>query len=394
MAETPEPLRAAIVDDDRLIRHLVRATLESSGYVVVEGETGAAGLRLAQDKPDVLVLDLNLPDLNGIAVCRAVRNSPATADVAVVFLTGSNDERTVVSCLQAGANDYVSKPFAPAVLAARIDAVVRARRAEQARRRFVDELSEAYRALREARAESMLQHRLSGLGVLAAGIAHEMNTPLGALLSTLQFMEEEPKPSDAEMKDALSDAIIAANRIAELVTRMRQIAGTGERDLKEIDLRARAEQVAKAFAEQAVLIEVSGPSVSVTAVETEVREALMALIENAVQASADVDGARVQVTVALAGEHATVVIDDNGPGIEAADLPFLFDPFFTKKRVWKTSGLGLSIAQAAARRHGGDVEVEAHGPLGGARARLTLPVKPTLPAEAERPLLLKTMRER
>lgn len=108
----PGPLRAAVVDDDRLLREVVRGTLEERGYLVEEGENGAAGLRLAQSKPDVLVLDLQLPDLSGLAVCRAIRGG----GVPVVFLTASSDERTVVSCLESGAADFVQKPFAPAVL--------------------------------------------------------------------------------------------------------------------------------------------------------------------------------------------------------------------------------------------------------------------------------------
>lgn len=127
MGEEPPELRAAVVDDDRLIRHLVRTALELEGFSVVEGDTGASGLRLAQEQPDVMVLDLHLPDVSGLAVCRAIRATEATADVPIIFLTATDDERTIASCFEAGASDYVMKPFAPAVLATRVGAVVKMR---------------------------------------------------------------------------------------------------------------------------------------------------------------------------------------------------------------------------------------------------------------------------
>lgn len=361
------PLRAAVVDDDRLLRELVRRTLEARGYVVSEGETGAAGLRLAQSKPDVMILDLNLPDLSGLAVCRAIRSS----GVPVVFLTASSDERTIVSCLESGAADYVQKPFAPTVLQARVEAVVRVSKAEQARARHTEELQSAYTALREARAEVVLQHRITGLGVLAAGVAHEMNSPLGALIASLQFAVKEDAGEDRD--GAIEDALTAAHRIAELVRRMGAIAGSGERCVRKVDLKGRVEQVVGAFVDTNAVMSVKGGRVVVDAVETEVREVLMALIENAVQATQQTQDARIEVSIEEDAEGAAVIVDDNGPGIDEGDLPFLFDPFFTRKRVWKTTGLGLAIAQAAARRHGGEVTVVAHGPLGGARVRLWLP---------------------
>jgi signal transduction histidine kinase len=374
MARAEPPRRAAIVDDDRLVRQLVRATLEARGYEVVEGESGASGLRLAREQPDVLLLDLNMPDINGLAVCRAIRGAPQTADVPIMFLTASHDERTVVSCLQAGANDYISKPFAEAILQARVDMVVRAHRAEQGRRRALDELSRAYEALKESRAEAILNHRLTGLGVLASGLAHEMNSPLGALLSCIDYVADSP-PDPAEAASAIEEARQSALKIAELVKRMRAIAGTGERNLAQIDLKAQCESIRRVFTGQQVEIRVLGEAVVVAGDEGELHQALMALVENAVQAAQSSTKPRVDLTVGSDGERAVVDVDDSGPGVDDADLPFIFDPFFTKKRVWTTPGLGLSISRAAARRHGGDVEVTARGPLGGARARLSLPLR-------------------
>jgi signal transduction histidine kinase len=374
MSHDEAPRRAAIVDDDRLVRQLVRATLESKGYEVIEGDSGASGLRLVREPLDVLLLDLNMPDINGLAVCRAIRGAPQTADLPVMFLTASHDERTVVSCLQAGANDYISKPFAEAILQARVDMVVKAHRAERGRRRALEELSNAYEALKESRADAILNHRLTGLGVLASGLAHEMNSPLGALLSCLDYVADDP-PDPKEAKVALEEARQSAVKIAELVKRMKAIAGTGERSLAHVDLKAHCEGISRVFIGQPVRITVKGDVVVVKGDESELHQALLALVENAVLAAQTNSAARVDLVVTADGDHGVVTVDDSGPGIDDADLPFIFDPFFTKKRVWTTPGLGLSIARAAAHRHGGDVRIEGHGPLGGARAIFSVPQK-------------------
>ncbi len=121
-------LRAAVVDDDRLTRFLVRRTLEAAGFTVDEADTGAAALRLAQGRPDVMVLDLHLPDMSGLAVCRAVIET-----VPVVFLTASDDVACAELCRRSGASDCVQKPLTGNGLAVVVAAVVVARQESVAR---------------------------------------------------------------------------------------------------------------------------------------------------------------------------------------------------------------------------------------------------------------------
>ena len=116
--------RALVVDDDRLVRLIVAQTLLAAGFVVDEGDCGAAALRLVQNVPDVLVIDVNLPDVSGLTVCRAVRISEKTADIGVVFLTGDDDVRTVVTAFAAGADDCLHKPIVGEVFVARVQRAV------------------------------------------------------------------------------------------------------------------------------------------------------------------------------------------------------------------------------------------------------------------------------
>lgn len=366
--------RAVVIDDDQLIRTTVARVLTAAGYDVELGADGVSAIRLAQSVPDVMVLDMNLPDVSGLAVCRAIRGGGHTEHVPIVVLTAADDARTSIASFQAGADDYVRKPFVDEVLVLRVNRIVNAQLIERGSQQRLSELGDAYRALGAARADMGLKHRLSGLGILTAGLAHEMNSPLGALIASLQFVLEDKTATNEDIESALNDAMTASQRISELVRRMRSIAGDEDRTRSDVNLRRRCELIVDAFP-ATTNIHLTGPEVMVSAVDGEIREALLAVIDNAVRASSMSNPARVEVAISSDDVDATIVVDDNGAGIEEKDLPYIFDPFFTRHRAMRGKGLGLSLALAAVRRHGGTLVVEPHGPLGGCRVKLTLPMR-------------------
>lgn len=140
--------RAIVVDDDRAVRFIVGRVLRAAGYVIEEAETGAAALRLAQTSPALLVVDVHLPDMSGLAVCRAICSGQP--ECAVLVLTANDDPRTVTSALGTGADDCLHKPVVAEVLVARAHrAVAHAgqRRALQQARRTLNDLEHLLPAL-------------------------------------------------------------------------------------------------------------------------------------------------------------------------------------------------------------------------------------------------------
>ncbi|HYW28778.1 MAG TPA: response regulator transcription factor [Gaiellales bacterium] len=118
-----EPYRILLVEDDATIREMTQLSLQRDGFSVETAADGPSGLDAFRDHPpDLVLLDLMLPGLDGVSVCRAIRESSV---VPVVMLTARSDALDVVVGLEAGADDYVTKPFEPAVLAARLRAVLR-----------------------------------------------------------------------------------------------------------------------------------------------------------------------------------------------------------------------------------------------------------------------------
>ncbi len=115
-----------IVDDELNIRELIKFNVEKAGYKVLETGDGQTAVNLAKsEKPDLVVLDLMLPGLDGLEVCRVIKNSRETAAIPIIMLTAKNEEIDKVIGLELGADDYLTKPFSPRELLARIKAVLR-----------------------------------------------------------------------------------------------------------------------------------------------------------------------------------------------------------------------------------------------------------------------------
>jgi phosphate regulon transcriptional regulator PhoB len=122
--------KVLLVEDDKDIVELVRYNLTKAGYPVITALTGSAGLdKIRKENPNLIILDIMLPDLEGTEICKALRAHPATANIPIIFLTAKAEEFDRILGLEWGADDYVTKPFSPRELVARVRAHLRRSRA-------------------------------------------------------------------------------------------------------------------------------------------------------------------------------------------------------------------------------------------------------------------------
>ncbi len=120
-----------IVDDEKDIIELIKYNLKTEGYTILTAGAGEQAIKIAkQSRPDLIVLDLMLPGMDGLEVTRYLRNNEETRNLPIVMLTAKGEESDIITGLELGANDYISKPFSPRVLTARIRAILRRRRKE------------------------------------------------------------------------------------------------------------------------------------------------------------------------------------------------------------------------------------------------------------------------
>ncbi len=118
--------RILVVEDEKDVREMIRLNLKAAGFDVVEAGNGAEALALAKnDPPKVIILDLMMPEMSGVEVCRALRRNPSTSRIPVLMLTAKSTEEDKVVGFEVGADDYVTKPFSPRELVLRVRAVAR-----------------------------------------------------------------------------------------------------------------------------------------------------------------------------------------------------------------------------------------------------------------------------
>ncbi|WP_224364937.1 sensor histidine kinase [Hyalangium versicolor] len=221
-----------------------------------------------------------------------------------------------------------------------------------------------------AHQEQLVQHeKLAGIGRLAAGVAHEINNPLGVILGYVRLLQRKAEGSLAEDLKVVEEEAV---RCQEIVEGLLDLSRPGRVAVEAVALREVCDEVIARLQEAARLgdveVRVEGDA-SARAHPQRVRQVLFNLVKNAAEAA----GPGGHVAVRIEGRTdggASVAVSDSGPGVKPEDRPRLFEPFFTTKT--SGTGLGLAVSQAIAHAHGGRIEADT-GPLGGARFTLLLP---------------------
>ena len=202
-------MKVLIADDSPLIRRLIQVAVLDRGHEVIAVEDGATAWTMFENEhPSLVIVDWQMPELDGLEVCRRIRGSPSARDVFLLVVTGRVEGDDVVNALNAGADDYLFKPFTPSSITARLEIAERRIAANDARWAAEEALSNA--------------QWMAGIGQTALAIQHEINNPLAALLSNVQLMlMDETLPVD--VRSIADDMLAHARRVANVVKRLSQL---------------------------------------------------------------------------------------------------------------------------------------------------------------------------
>ncbi len=223
-------------------------------------------------------------------------------------------------------------------------------------------------ALKEHQAQLVQSEKLAGLGRLAAGVAHEINNPLGVILGYTRLLRKKAEGPLAEDLGVIEEETLHCKEIVESLLGLSRAPGIAA---APVDLRELCEDVVGRLSESRQLdgVEVSVDGRGrVQGDAQKLRQVLLNLVKNGAEAAGA--GGKVEIRVAENGAAAEVAVSDTGPGLDSQVLERLFEPFFTTKP--RGTGLGLAVSQAIARAHGGQIEA-GEGTTGGARFTLRLP---------------------
>jgi len=353
-----EPRRILLIEDDTDLREALGEALAESGHTVISAVDGTDGLRqLRECRPDVIVLDLMMPRLDGWQFRVAQRSDPTLAATPVVVISASSS----ATAAAVDADLYLRKPLDAKTLLDAIDHVIsaNARRLEPAR---------------VAQTE-----RLAALGTMAAGLAHEINNPLTYVLlqlaqavRLLPTLATDDNRGRVDQVDTLvRGALEGAERIRSIMGGIRTFSRSDERDVRLVDVRvpldAALKLVMNELRHRARLIKEYVDPPLVSANEGRLGQVFLNLLSNAVQAIPEGDVQAHEIRVSATSDEAgdlRVEISDTGAGIPPHLLGRIFEPYFSTKPVGQGTGLGLSISHTIITAFDGTITVasdDGHG---------------------------------
>ncbi len=379
-----------IADDEPVMRKILQSTLEKNGYRVVTAEDGLGAWDILKNDPELhlAVLDWEMPGMNGVEICRKLQELPKTSLIYVILLTAKEGTDNLTTALEAGAKDYITKPFKKGELLARL--------------KVGEELI-------NLQSQLTLAQKMESIGQLASGIAHEINTPVQYVGDNIQFLQESfqdvnkimlkckqlvdvcrdnPAYTDLVLEiddlfsevdiDYLVDEIPNAARqsnegvthISKIVQAMKAFSHPGSEDKTRVDIAEAIKNIAtvtrnkwKYVAELKMNFDPQLPLVP--CLPGEFNQVIMNLIINAADAIREAAGAgsedkgTISISTQFADDWVEIRVSDTGCGIPESIRNDIFNPFFTTKDIGKGTGQGLAISHAIVKnKHGGEITFE------------------------------------
>ncbi|HTC89401.1 MAG TPA: ATP-binding protein [Bryobacteraceae bacterium] len=323
--------------------------LKQAGFDVMEATTGNQTLKLvAEHKPAVVLLDVNLPDMDGFEVCRRIRNNPALASTTILHISASSiQEQQQVHGLNTGADGYLIEPLDPAVLVATIKAYLRARQAETALRRSNEDLERfAYR------------------------VTHELSEPLRTITMHGQLLEislaGKLDPDSLKSFEFLQDGARRMRAFIDDLLRYSQASHVGS-DVRPLEMEMVLSDVVSSLgaAIQESAATITHDPLPVITVDSRIEHVLQNLISNAIKYCRKGDPPRIHLSAQLDGDTWLFSVRDNGIGIEPQYTKSIFQVFQRLHgRDIPGTGVGLALAQKIIETNAGKMWVESQPGIG------------------------------
>lgn len=342
-----------IAEDNEELARYVAGLLHPLGRVRWARD-GEVALKLALErKPALIVSDVMMPNRDGMWLCREITKVFPEEPPPIILLTALSDRKALLDGWDAGASDFLHKPFHPVELTTRVRCLLQAREARIAS-------AEERRKLEERLFQSQ---KLDSLGLMAGGIAHDFNNLLAVVVGNLELAEDLYElPQDA--LDCVREAAGAANRAAGLSRQMLTYVGKAASKTESVDLADMAQETVRMLERRLLpkpFFQLDLSEALVEADRSQIGQVMLNLITNAAEAAPENRKTIVHVRTGVrhfsaefldedeGGSYAYLQVEDNGCGMDAEVLKRIFDPFFSTKFTGR--GLGLAAVQGIMRSH-------------------------------------------
>jgi signal transduction histidine kinase len=429
-----------LIDDNPTNLGVLYEALSQYGYEVFIEMDGKSGIEQAQKAlPDLILLDVMMPGIDGFETCHQLKNNSLTQEIPIIFMTALSDSVDKVKGLQLGAVDYITKPFQQEEVIARIQVHLKLRQVtlelEQEKLNLevkvqerTAELQTALEELKDTQLQLIQNEKMSSLGQLVAGVAHEVNNPINFIAGNINYLDnyahdlleiahfcQQKYSSDSELSNIIEDIDLdfivkdlprllssmkmGSKRISEIVTSLRNFSRLDEAAVKQVNIHEGIESTllilknrlnATTYRPEIEVIKSYDDLPFIQCHAGQINQVLMNLFSNAIDAlneKAEQQSIRdfsinnqtayqIKIkTKAINLDWISISIQDNGSGICEAVKSKIFDPFFTTKPVGKGTGLGLSISyKIITDKHNGRLLCLSE-PGKGTEFRTEIPVK-------------------
>jgi signal transduction histidine kinase len=347
--------RILVVDDEPRNRELLRDLLELEGHSILEATSGQEAIdRLAAEPTDLVLLDVNMPVMNGFEATRRIRSDPRTASLPILLVTALSDRDQRLKGIAAGANDYVVKPIDGPDLRLRVRNALHLRRLHT-------ELAARYEEL------TQLENLRDSLVHM---IVHDLRSPLTGLLAYLQLIELDLGAAGAapELLQSISEARVVAHNLSDMITNVLDVnrleAGAMPLAVEPVELEAIITAAVAGLGGPAlrgrIRIENAAGSVTLQGDRILLRRVIVNLLANALKFSPPEEA--VIVRVKPGSGTVTILVIDRGPGVPDEFREQIFEKFgqlaAAENRSIPSTGLGLTFCKLAVAAHGGSIGVE------------------------------------
>ena len=353
---------------------------------------------IEKNTPDLILLDIIMPEMDGYEICEKLKNEQKTQDIPVIFITAKGEESDETKGLTLGAIDYITKPFNAMIVKKRIinhlslkwhrdilaqnnEALRRAKAHSDDLRIEADkrseELEKAYKQLEQTQAQLFQSRKLVTLGEMSAGLAHEINQPLAGISLVAKLFRRllaKDKLTKIEIEEGLNDTEHSIKRITRIINHIRTFARQDELEFIDVNIAKSINSALILVSEQLRLHGIkmvdnfsSNDLPTIYGDPYQLEQVWINCITNAKDALDKKETQELKngykKSLVISTKHTSesnkisVIFEDNGIGIPDDMKNKIFDPFFTSKEIGKGTGLGLSISYGIVTKHKGDISV-------------------------------------
>ena len=385
-----------VVDDNIRNLKFLEGMLTGAGYRVRPALDGATAIKAATAAPpDLIFLDINMPDMDGFEVCRRLKADPILHDIPVIFISAMSETSEKLAAFECGGVDYVTKPFQFKEVQARLDTHLSLydlrKQLELRVRQRTLELEEANRKLQHEMAVRKQEtaekielitrlrqaEKMESLGNMAGGVAHDFSNLLTPIIGYAQLLQTRLPETDTGNLNSVNEIVKAGIRGQEMIKQILTFCRKGSLNARPTDsyllIKDAVKQLEVALPSSVTILPFLDKECGLIQADVaQIHQVIMNLGINAAQAMGETGGSihinMDRITVdndgqsrysgVPAGKYIRIEVRDNGSGIAAENIERIFEPFFSTKKQGKGTGLGLSMVHGIIKNHGGSVTVE------------------------------------